>query len=437
MPVDDRHHDHDRYHDHHRGDDHHWGYDDEDRFEERLGEALRQAGGAYETDRRALVAAGATRGHRLLLRRRAAVVAGVASVALVGLGGALLVPGGDGGRQSVATGAKTPVASATPKTSYTGDQLIGLLEKLLPRGEFGSAEARGTNEKLPPYAQVVYNDGKGKAAVAVGFNRVLPGSEQARQTVECPDKVLKLYDSCVVTRLPDGSALKIFQGYEYPDRRADTKLWTADLVTPKGQHVNVSEWNAAAEKGAPVSRAEPPLSTPRLKTLATAGAWLGVVDAIPVDPKAPTAAPAQPSGIDGSAVASTLVSLLPKGVEVVAKSGPDSGYAYAVVDDGKGRSLIQINVQPNMSDVEHQLFGAGTETLADGTKVITRQEPGEKGGAGIVMWTADTIRTDGFRVVVSAFNSGSQVTAATRTAPALTAKQLRAIALSAKWRGLG
>lgn len=132
MPVDDHHHDHDRYHDHHRGNDH------EDRFEVRLGEALHQAGGAYETDRRALVAAGATRGHRLLLRRRAAVVAGVASVALVGLGGALLVPGGDDGRQSVATGAKTPVASATPKASYTGDELIGILEKLLP----GASSAR-------------------------------------------------------------------------------------------------------------------------------------------------------------------------------------------------------------------------------------------------------------------------------------------------------
>jgi hypothetical protein len=174
-----------------------------------------------------------------------------------------------------------------------------------------------------------------------------------------------------------------------------------------------------------------------LKTLATAGAWLGVVDAIPVDPRAPTAAPAQPSGIDGRAVTSTLVSLLPKGVKVVAKSGPDSGYAYVVVDDGKGRSLVQINVQPNMSDVEDQLFGADAETLADGTKVVTHKEPGEKGGAGVVMWTADTIRTDGFRVVISAFNSGSQVTAATRTTPALTTKQLRAIALSAKWRGLG
>jgi hypothetical protein len=431
MPVDDR--DHDRYHDHHQGHDH----DHEDRFEERLGEALHHAGGAYETDRRALVAAGEARGHRLLLRRRAAVVGGVASVALVGLGGALLVPGGDDGRKSVATGAKTPVASAAPKVSYTGDELIGILEKLLPRGKFSSADARGTDEQLPPYAQVVYNDGKGEAAIAVGLGRDLPGSEQTRQAVECPDKVLAPYDSCVVTRLPDGSALKIFQGYEYPDRRADTKLWTADLVTLKGQHVSVSEWNAAAEKGAPVSRAEPPLSPGRLKTLATAGAWLGVVDAIPVDPRAPTAAPAQPSGIDGRTVASTLVSLLPKGVKVVAKSGPDSGYAYAVVDDGKGRSLVQINVQPSMSDVEHQLFGAGTETLADGTKVITREEPGKKGGAGVVMWTADTIRTDGFRVVVSAFNSGSQETAATRTAPALTTKQLRAIALSAKWRGLG
>src|SRR5690242_9837810 len=117
MPVDDRDHDHNQDHDY------------EDRFEERLGGALHQAGGAYETDRRALVTAGEARGHRLLLRRRAAVVGGVASVALMGLGGTLLLPGSGGdGQRSVATGAKTPVASATPKASYTGDQLIGILE---------------------------------------------------------------------------------------------------------------------------------------------------------------------------------------------------------------------------------------------------------------------------------------------------------------------
>lgn len=427
MPVDRHDHDHD---------------DHQDRFEERFGEALHQAGGAYETDRLALVADGELRGRRLLLRRRrAAVVAGAASIALVGFGGALLVPGDGGGQRSVATGAKTPTVSAAPKPSFSGDELVGMLKKLLPKGEFSKAEARGTDAQLPPYAQVVYDDGKGEAVVAVGLDRVVPGGEQTRQTTACPDKTLTPYDSCATTRLPDGSALKLFQGYEYPDRRVDTKLWTADLVTPEGQHVSVSEWNAAAEKGAPVSRAEPPLSTAQLRTLVTAGTWRDVVDAIPVEPKAPTTAlttaPAQPTGIGGAAIGSALVSLLPKGVEVVSKSDDGSGeYAYVVVDDGKGKSLVQINVQPNMSDVEDQLFGPGTQTLPDGTKVVTRKEPGEKGGSGVVMWTADTIRTDGFRVVVSAFNSGSQETAATRATPALTLKQLRTIALSAKWRGL-
>ncbi|WP_406338251.1 hypothetical protein [Streptomyces sp. NBC_00649] len=95
----------------------------------------------------------------------------------------------------------------------------------------------------------------------------------------------------------------------------------------------------------------------------------------------------------------------------------DDGFAYVVVNDGKGASLVQINVQPNMSDVEDELSGSGAQTLPDGTKVVTHQGPGEKGGQGVVMWTVDTIRKDGFRVVISAFNSGAQNTAATRTTP--------------------
>lgn len=49
------------------------------------------------------------------------------------------------------------------------------------------------------------------------------------------------------------------------------------------------------------------------------------------------------------------------------------------------------------------------------------------------MWTVDTLRTDGFRVVVSAFNAGTQRAAPTRPTPALTREQLREIALSPKW----
>jgi hypothetical protein len=52
------------------------------------------------------------------------------------------------------------------------------------------------------------------------------------------------------------------------------------------------------------------------------------------------------------------------------------------------------------------------------------------------MWTVDTIRPDGMRVVISAFNSGAQHTAATRGKPVLTMEQLRAIAVSPKWRDL-
>ncbi|WP_319153325.1 hypothetical protein [Streptomyces sp. NE06-03C] len=49
------------------------------------------------------------------------------------------------------------------------------------------------------------------------------------------------------------------------------------------------------------------------------------------------------------------------------------------------------------------------------------------------MWTADSMRPDGMRVVVSAFNSGEQSSAATRTAPALTLDQLTALVVSPEW----
>lgn len=144
-----------------------------------------------------------------------------------------------------------------------------------------------------------------------------------------------------------------------------------------------------------------------------------------------------PPGADGSSIGQTLTSLLPKNVDVVSYGGQANDYAYVVVDDGKGKSLVQINVQPDMSDVEDQLFGADAEILPDGMKVATSQGPGEKGVAGAVMWTVDTIRPDGWRVVVSAFNSGSQHDDPTRETPALTMQQLREIATSTKWLQLG
>ncbi len=144
---------------------------------------------------------------------------------------------------------------------------------------------------------MVFDDGKGAAAIGLSVNRVEPGSEQARQVTTCPDKAFVDHDGCTSTRLPDGSRLMLFRGYEYPDRRVDTKWWNAELVTPKGQHVSLSEWNAPAQKDAPVSRPQPPLSEAQMKKVVTAGVWRRVVDAMPESPKPSVTSEAPPQGV--------------------------------------------------------------------------------------------------------------------------------------------
>ncbi|MFF4832129.1 hypothetical protein [Streptomyces sp. NPDC001315] len=406
-------------------------------FEDRLSAALHQAGGTFDTDRAALAAGGAVRGRRRQLLRRTAVLGGAAGIALVGVGGALLVPWGgkpDPQPTSVAAKPRPTKATATPGP-FSGDDMIRTLETLLPQGKFTKQQARGTDDsQLPPYATVVYDDGKGASAISVGVSRIQPGSDEARQTIQCPDKVFIPSDGCATTRLADGSGVMVHRGYEYPDKHVDTKLWRAELITPTGQHVSVQEWNAAAEKDAPVTRPEPALSVDQLKQLAAAKEWREIADALPAPQQSDV--PTAPAG-DGKALVRTFTRLLPKGLKVVDHSGEDTQFGYLVVDDGKGPSFVQINVQPDMSDVAGDLFGADSETLADGTRVATHQGPGEKGGSGVVMWTVDTMRPDGRRVVISAFNAPSQITAASRSTPALTMKQLREIALSPQWLKLG
>ncbi|MEW2066376.1 hypothetical protein [Streptomyces sp. NPDC007346] len=136
--------------------------------------------------------------------------------------------------------------------------------------------------------------------------------------------------------------------------------------------------------------------------------------------------------LDYTLLMPTFLKLLPEGLTVGQKVDSGGEFASVVVDDGQGSTLVQINVQPGMQSVADDLYGDAT-TLPDGTLLATSQQPGEKGGAGVVWWTADTMRTDGLRVVVSAFNSGEQSTPATRPEPALTMEQLTAVATSPEW----
>ncbi|MBQ0828446.1 hypothetical protein [Streptomyces tagetis] len=410
-------------------------------FEDRLSAALRDTGDRFDADRAALAAGGLARGHRTRLRRRAGVLGGAAGIALIGVGGALLLPGGGdsaGARQTPAA-ALTSSTVPSPSAAYSGDDLLRALKGLLPEGAVGQEEAQGPGPGpgLPPYARLVFDDGKGAAAVGVGLGRVEPGSREVRELTTCPDRTFVAYDACTTRRLADGSLLMVFQGYEYPDRRVDTKWWSAELVTARGQHVTVNEWNSPAEKDAPITRDRPPLSPAELEKIATADVWRRVVDAIPGEPEAgeeagASATPSRMPEPSGEGIAEAFLSLMPEGLDVVTKGAQETGYAYLVVDDGKGRSLVQVNVQPDMRDSRDELYG-DAERRPDGTLVATSQGPGEKGGAGVVMWTVDTMRTDGRRVVISAFNTGAQHQEATRQAPALTMEQLEEMALSPRW----
>ncbi|MFJ2717081.1 hypothetical protein [Streptomyces sp. 6-11-2] len=417
---------------------------DHDPFEERLADVLRDTGATFGTDQQTLAARGETHGRRLRSRRRAAaVVGGAAAVALVGLGGALLLPDGqgDGVRQrSVAAGPAARASVTAPETTaatvMSGDELVRTLEKLLPEGQISNKDGGSTDNGS--YANLVYDDGDGEGAIAVSLNRVRPGGLEARQTTQCPDKLFIVYDSCTSTKLSDGSVLMLLKGYEYPNSRSGTKRWAADLVTSAGGHIGVQEWNSATEKGSPVTRDQPPLDLGRLKALATAHELRAAADALPLD-VSPAPEPDPGPLTPGGSISAVLTRLVPPGVKVVSRSGPDDdGFGYVVLDDGRGTSLVQVNVQlDTRGDMESELFGPDAEVLPDGTKVVTRRESGEKGISGIVQWSVDTIRPDHRRVVISAFNSGAQNTPATRKAPALTMEQLKAIATDPGWSPQG
>jgi hypothetical protein len=403
-----------------------------DPFEDRVTAELHEAGGRFDADLHSLTAAGLARGRRLRLRRRAAVVGGAASLALVGVGGALVLPGGGTDPEKASVGSKS---SASPSASATvapvsDKELISTLKEQLGSGKFSQETGRGTSDA--PYAWLVWDDGHGGSVVSVGMERVEPGTENARQWTECPDKNLTPYDGCTTSRLADGSVLKIFQGYEYPDKREPTKFWSADLITPTGQHVSVYEWNAEAEKGSPVTREEPPLDPAELKKLVTAPAWLKAVDAIPKEDDSSLAQPEETSPASGD-IRKDLAHLLPDGVDMVSTGGDESGWGYIVVDDGKGKSMVEINVQPNMGDLTGESIFDDAETLPDGTMVATRVDAGDKDVSGAVRWTVDTVRINGLRVVISAMNAAGPHAAPSRAKPALTMEQLKKMALSSKW----
>ncbi|MFE4655494.1 hypothetical protein ACFRFJ_02210 [Streptomyces hydrogenans] len=431
----------------------HEHHDPEGGFADELGSALRSTGESFGLDGRPeLVSGGLARGRRRLLRRRLAVTGGALALAGIGIGGvyagSVLTPGKSAEKASVAApkphGSPTAAPTAEPSGEAAADslkpgmaeiplsQIADVLKANTPAGQWRFDGLDGTGQALGG----VYDDGRGEAAVGISLSRAGRGPDAGLDMVTCPEQAYVPYDRCVEGRTADGSRVMVIEGYEYPDKREETKSWRAVLLTKDGFLVDASEYNAPAEKGGTITREDPPFTATQLKKLVAAEAWRPLLRQIPPLPTAPAQpgnAPKAPPRITGNGVQNTLRALLPKGLTVTDKGG-EGEFAFVVVDDGKGKSLVQVNVQYGMGGASGDLFGSGdVTTLPDGRKVKLTQQPGEKGGEGVVWWTADTMTRAGFRVVVSAFNTGAQHEAATRAEPALTMEQLKTIALDPKW----
>ena len=431
-------------------------FDETGPFEDKLGQVLRNTGDTFEpADSGALVDGGLTRGRRRVVRRRTAAVTGsVLALALVGVGGAYgggLLGDSGTGESSVARPKDPAPTTVTPgggkagksdpqalKTAKSGRELISILRGLLAPGKLSTSSVAGIGGSDLAHVTGVLDDGKGDAQVSVA----LYPAEGQDDPMTCPAGNLDNDVQCVSTDLAGGDKLTVFQGFEYPDHRAETREWRALLLTKSGSIIDFAEYNAPAEKDAKVSRAEPPLNPKQLRDLVTSAKWAGPLAELAKEPPQTRAKEnlGRTSGAtarDGGDINKTFASLLPAGLKIVESGTQEASYAYAVVDDGKGLTRVEINVQPRMNDVADELFGPGTTELPGGVKLNTAKKPGEKGGKDMVVWQADTLRPDGLRVVVFESNGAYQRGPATRKEPALSIEQLTKIATDPKWLRFG
>ncbi|MFJ4777998.1 hypothetical protein [Streptomyces sp. NPDC088762] len=415
-------------------------------FEDELGEALRRAGDGFTADRHALVEAGERRGRRLVARRRAALIGGsVLSLALIGAAGAYA-----GGL----LGATDRVEIATPPTPSGGgedgtpepppqpprgtgavssSQMVEVLKGLLPEGTLSVEHANGTGGSGGAGVSGVYDDGKGGAAIRLVVSRVDPNGSMANTTTMCTKKATRPDDDCATEQLADGSRLLIQQGYAAQNPDIDVKEWRAALVTPQGFLVELSEMNALPTETMKASRANPPLSPDQLRAVVISDKWHPALNDLPAAAQQPRGwQPANPNALrDLKAVEQLEKRVTQMKAQVISKGG-ESGSGYVVVDDGKGKSLVRLDVVKETGAPD---FEGNVPSPNDGIRTKVTQAPAEK-DSRVVRWTVDTRYRNGLRVTVTAYNAADQSGPATRETPALTLELLQDIATDPMWHEL-
>ncbi|MFD8632874.1 hypothetical protein [Streptomyces sp. NPDC059533] len=424
-------------------------------FEDELGEALRRAGDGFTADRHALVEAGERRGRRLVARRRAAVIGGsVLSLALIGGVGAYaggLLDGSDRVEVAMPPSPSGGPSDGTPQTppppprgtgAVSGEQVAEMLKGLLPGGTLSVTKASGTDRSSASVLGV-YDDGKGKAEISFLLGRVDPAGTMANTQTFCSKQHTQEGEDCTSEQLADGSKLLIQQRLMVPSSGAGegAKQWRASLVTPQGYLVQLIESNAQfgiTPGSAPdgfvreISRTDPPLSPAGLKALVTSDKWHPALEDLPAAAQEGSGwSPARANALRDLKAVDQLQNMVVKRLKFpVVSQGGEGGSGYLVVDDGKGKSLIRLDVVKATGTPD---FEGDVTRLLDGTQVKVTQAPAEK---GVVRWTVDSLYKNGLRVTATTYNAADQSGPATREAPALTLEQLRYVASDPKWSEL-
>lgn len=425
----------------------HPGYDEGDSdFERGLPGALRAVSHDFPGPSTDLITRGHRRGRRLRRVRGIQVGVSVAALVAVALGGAYAVVGlDDDGSVPVAgpagTGPATPgtgpqPAPAPPHVS-AADMLANLKSVLPPGGTYSDETSRGTEPEAGQprrgaSATLLYRNTKGTSGVAL----TIGGHTEAPT---CPPQQVAPHAQCTSETLPDGSKVATVRNFTYPSKNTGQKDWYVQVFRPNSVLVTVHVYGGGGEKETS-SSVEPILTTDQIKAVATSDTWGPAIAA--VGSGLPTTTPPPAPGT--SEILGLLKMFAPPGAAISSESA-QSGQASFILDDGKGRSVLGVNVQRNMTDSlepVHNCEALGrdstsceAETLADGSRVVLLKRPSEKGGDAVV-WTADLLRPDGFRVVASSINSYAEAAEPTRTAPALDLAQLRELVTDPRWQSV-
>ncbi|KPI31659.1 hypothetical protein ACWGA9_13905 [Streptomyces sp. NPDC054950] len=393
-------------------------------FEDELGKVLRDTAGTFTADRRSLAEGSLLRGRRRLARRRASVMAGSAlAVVLVATAGVQLGGGQDDDGKVGGLASTPPPGGGYGHFAVTAKDMENILQNGMEVSGIAVAhptlQATGSSEaSRPATASIDFGDGFSAARVTLSVRRVDPADEDLKELITCPPEGDSPYEEC--TTQPDNRAVK---GYTEAGKAGGIKKWAVTMLSPSGYLIEVATNNVASKTNAdtePVTR-NPRMNPGKLRYLAM------FVDGSFTPAGEPSSLGTLEPGTQAEPgdFLPLLKDLLPERLHIYSEGGTEVG-GHVVVSDSESGNRTYIEVGRIAGDKE-----AWNETLSDGTKVGTRQLPGQQ--PGVVRLRVDALRVNGLWISISAYNAPSPTSKKSGAAPLITAEELKTIATSRSW----